>query len=56
MSYNHIVRVLLFGNKPLTRDTNLRIIKSSISFIKESKRFNKPLFLDIGLFKILNGK
>ena len=34
---------LSFGNKCFTRNMNLGIIKSSIRFIKDSKRFNEPL-------------
>lgn len=44
MSENEVVWVLLFGNEGVTRYINLRIIKSSIGFIKESKKFNKPIF------------
>ena len=40
----NVVRVLLFGSKSFTRDVNLSVIKSSIRFIKDSKRFDAPLF------------
>ena len=36
MSENEFVRVLLFGNKGFTKDMNLRIVLSSIRFIKDS--------------------
>ena len=44
MSENDVVQVLLFSSKGFTRDINLSIIKSSIYFIKDSKRFDEPLF------------
>ena len=40
MSENDVARVLPFGSKGFTRDMNLSIIKSSIRFIKGSKRFD----------------
>ena len=43
MSENEIVRVLLFGNRGFTKDINVRVITSSICFIKDSKRFDKSL-------------
>ena len=42
MSENEIVQVL-FGNKSFSKDTNFRIITSSIYFIKDSKRFDESL-------------
>ena len=41
MSENEIFRVLLFGNKSVTKDMNLWIITSSICFIKDSKGFDE---------------
>ena len=43
MSENEILQVLLFGNKAFAKDINLRIITSSIHFIKDSKRFDESL-------------
>ena len=43
MSENEIARVLLFGNKGFTKDMNLRIITSSICFIKDNKMFDESL-------------
>ena len=43
MSENEIVQVLLFGKKSFSKDMNLRIIISSIRFIKDSKRFDESL-------------
>ena len=43
MSENEIIRALLFGNKGFTNDLSLRIITSSICFIKDSKRFDELL-------------
>ena len=43
MNEYEIVQVLLFGNQSFSKDMNLRIITSSISFIKDSKRFDESL-------------
>ena len=43
MSENEFVCVLLFSSKGFTKDMNLRIIMSSIRFIKDSKRFDESL-------------
>ena len=43
MSENEIVQALLFGKKSFSKDMNLRIIISSIRFIKDSKRFDESL-------------
>ena len=43
MSENEIVWVLLLCNKRFIKDMNLRIITSSIRFIKDSKRFYESL-------------
>ena len=44
MSKNEIVRISSFGSKGFTKDMNLRIIRCSIRFIKDSKRFDESLF------------
>ena len=43
MSENEIVWVFLFCYKGFTKDMNIRIITSSIRFIKDSKRFDESL-------------
>ena len=44
VSEDNIVRVLLFGKKGFGREAKLKITNSSISFIKESKILEEPLF------------
>ena len=43
MSENEIAQLLLVGNKTFSKNMNLRIITSSIRFIKDSKRFDESL-------------
>lgn len=41
MSENDTNQIFLFGNTDFTTDMNLSIIKSSINFIKDWKKFNE---------------
>ena len=41
---NSLTQLLLFGNNQFTHEINSKIIKSSISYIKTSKRFDDRLF------------
>ena len=43
MIENEIGQVFSFGNKSFSKDTNFRVIASSIGFIKDSKRFDESL-------------
>ena len=40
-----LVNILLFGDDTFSMDTNLSILKLTISFLKESERFDMPLVL-----------
>ena len=39
-----LIEILLFGNCKFNLERNSFIIKASINYIKNSKRFDKPLF------------
>ena len=60
MSENEIVRVLLFGNKGFTKDTNFRIIASSIRLINIERfdetlsSWEKPFWHIYGAIKVWN--
>ena len=43
-SESSLINLLLFGSKSFTNDINSKILNLSINFIKESKRFEGPLF------------
>ena len=40
-----LVNILLFGDDTFSIDTNLSILKLTISFLKDSERFDMPLVL-----------
>ena len=40
-----LVNILLFGDDTFSMETNLSILKLTISFLKESERFDMPLVL-----------
>ena len=44
LNHNTLTTLLLFGNNSYTDEINSKIIASSITFIKDSKRFDGPLF------------
>ena len=44
LNHNTLTTLLLFGNKSYTDEINSKIIELSIAFIKDSKRFDGPLF------------
>ena len=54
MSEIDVARVSLFGNKSFTKDINLTIVKSTIPFTEDCKRFDEPLPFDIGLLNIMS--
>ena len=54
MSEIDVARVSLFENKGFTKDINLTIVKSTIPFTEDCKRFDEPLPFGIGLFSIMS--
>ena len=44
MDHSSLTDLLLFGNKSFTKEVNSKILEISIKFIKETERFDGPLF------------
>ena len=41
---NSLTKLLLFGDKSINSEINLKILEISIKYIKETNRFHGPLF------------
>ena len=52
---NGLLRVILYGDESFNKETNCKILTASIKFIKDTKRFEKPLFYCIQIiFNLLD--
>ena len=44
LNSNDLLRVILYGDESFNKETNCQILTASITFIKDTKRFEKSLF------------
>ena len=44
LNTNDLLRVILYGDESFNKETNCKILTTSIKFIKETQRFEKSLF------------
>ena len=44
LNENDLLHVILYGNKNFSNNMNMSILTETIKFIKDSKRFDQPLF------------
>ena len=44
LNESDLIHVMLYGNKNFDNNINISILTATIKFIKESERFNQPLF------------
>ena len=44
LNESDLIHVILYGNKNFDSNMNISIITATIKFIKESERFDQPLF------------
>ena len=51
LSHEKLLNILLYGSENFSFNTNKKIIKSTIKFLKTSERFIGPLFLPFYIAK-----
>ena len=44
LNSNDLLRVIIYGDENFSKETNCKILTSSIKLIKDTKRFEKSLF------------
>ena len=44
LNESDLIHVMLYGNKNFDNNINISILTATIKFIKDSERFNQPLF------------
>ena len=44
LNSNDLLRVILYGDESINKETDCKILTGSIKFIKNTKRFEKSLF------------
>ena len=44
LNENDLLHVMLYGSKDFDNNTNIGILSATIKFIKDTERFDQPLF------------